>query len=98
MNTKRENKTHSLSQALRTLQVLMALVKRPPFNLDRFEACKIQIFNLPLPAATKQRHQKILARASRYVEFGELGAVHFELKLLARNLESLLESKCESVT
>ena len=81
---------NAISRALSMVQSVAELSKSPPFNLDRFEFCKRQIQNLTLPDSEMKRNQNILKRASRFVEFGEFGAVRFELKLLARNLKSLL--------
>ena len=100
MTAQQEFTSHfdSLTKALTTLHRLIALVKSPPMNVDRFESCKCQVLNLSLSQTELDRNQQIFRRASRYAEFGELGAVHFELKLLARNLESLLEPKQKITT
>ena len=88
-NTPNAALLYALSTALSMIHSLAELTKSPPINVRRFETIKHQILSLPLPEFELQRNRSLLESASRYVEYGEIGAVNFELKLVSRNLQKL---------
>jgi hypothetical protein len=84
--------TSDVSKALLAIQSLVELTKTAPFNFKRFETCKSQVLSLPLPDQQRHRHRKILEQAGRYIQYGEVGAGQFELRLLVRNLRTIENS------
>ena len=74
--------------AIQSLKLLISLTPQSKFNLLRFEDCRNKVLSLHLSEQTMRHLHKCFQKASRYAEFGEIGAFKFELNLMIELLKN----------
>lgn len=86
-----------IGSTLQSLNVLISLIPNSNSNAQRFENFKNEIMALELPRRVKAKAKTFVESAAQYLEYGETGAVKFELNCLARLIRSQLIQSSRSI-
>lgn len=79
-----------ISLALASVNRFVALLDPLQVNFSRFDKCRTQVLGLPLRKSELNHLHRLLDKSERYLRYGELGAVKFELNLIAEILSQRL--------
>ena len=79
-------KNMEIGSAISLLRSFVQLSAVGTLNRQRFETCRKAVLDLELPREAKFRTKFLFDSASRYMKHEEVGALKFELDLLAQHL------------